>query len=260
MTGMQSGFRTIGCFFVVPVLLLSILFPVWTPAAWCAESEYFGTYSGNFTGDDNGVWVAVIASTASDSVFLSYSTDTGQGDGGYITFAGEDPTSADYTSVSLMNDTAINATIVKADKSVLGTWSNPHSGDIGTLTGGAITSVPQAGDYAGTFSGDDSGTWTMAIAANGYISGTMTNIEGTATFEGGCHPDGYVIGVGTDPEGYDFAFSGRFSDSSISGTWVSEDGSEGEFTTLGGSTSGSSSGGGGGGGGGGCFILSLTGE
>jgi len=220
--------------------------------AWGAEADYHGTYAGTFEGDDNGVWVAVIGSSPSDGVYLSYSTDYGQGDGGYVHWDGEIGTIGNYYSTSLINGSYSEASVDSTDGTVSGNWKNLP--EVGKLSGNRITSCDYEGNYTGTFRGDASGTWTMAIAANGYVTGVMVNDGSSYGFEGGCHPDGRVIVIGEDGYGDYFSVFGQISGSSISGSWTTESGDEGTFKT------GSSSSGGGGGGGGGCFILSLIGR
>jgi len=223
--------------------------------AWCLSSDYYGTYAGRFSGDDSGYWVAVISS--SENVFLSYSTSRDEGDGGDVSFRSESGTVGNYYGYSEIEDTYINTFVDASNDSVSGTWNNSYSGDSGSLSGSAITSLAYAGSYSGNFSGDGSGSWTMVIDSDGYITGSMTSDEGRGTFEGGCHPDGYVMAIGEDAGYNDFAFFGQISGSSISGGWISETGDDGSFSTGGSSSDGSSSGGSSGGG---CFILSLIGE
>lgn len=239
-----------GIVFVSAVFLLGLV-----SAAWCAEGDYDGTYAGTFSGDDSGYWVGII-NTGSDSLYLSYSTDTGNGDGGYVSWfaGGESGTVGNYYGWSEIYDSYIDAYIDSSDGSVTGDWSNSSSGDSGTFTGDEVTSISYAGSYSGSFSGDDSGDWSMTIASNGYITGTISpDSGGTYSYEGGCHPDGYIIVVGDDGSGTAFAMFGQISGSSISGEWISEDGYSGTVSSSGG-------GGGGDGGGGGCFIMSLAGE
>ncbi len=226
-------------------------------AAWSAQTDYDGTYYGSYSGDDSGIWVAVVNS-AGDTVFLSYSTVTGEGDGGFMTWWGESSGIGNYyTGSTVIQGSWADGYIDSSDGSVSGSWGNTTSGDSGTLSGSAYTSCPHAGTYSGSFSGDDSGTWSMTIASNGSITGTISpDSGGTHAFEGGCHPDGHMVVVGDDGSGTAFAMFGQISGSSVSGEWVSDDGYSGTVS----SSSGGSSGGGGGGGGGGCFIMSLTGR
>ena len=224
--------------------------------AWSDESDYHGAYAGSYYGSgsgyDYGFWVAIAAPSSSDSVFLSYSQRDGFGDGGYLNYQGEAAGVGYYYSYSVINNSSIEAD-VNASGSVSGIWSNTYSGESGTFSGNAITSSPQEGTYSGSLSGDATGTWSMTVASNGYITGTI-NVEGaTSSFEGGAHPDGYMVAIGTDSYGDDFSVFGRISGSSASGSWYSNSGDAGAFTTESGS-------GDGGGSGGGCFISSLTGK
>ena len=237
----------VGIGIVAVVFLLGLV-----SVAWSLPTDYDGTYYGTFSGDDSGIWVAVV-SYSGDTVFLSYSNSSGEGDGGYMTYWGEAGTVGNYyTSSSVIQGSWVDAYIDSTDGSVSGDWGNSYSSDTGTISGSAYTTCSYAGTYSGSFSGDDSGTWTMTIAANGYVTGTISpDSGGTASFEGGCHPDGHVIVVGEDSESVAFAFFGQISGSTVSGGWESEDGYSG---TVG------SGGGGGDSGGGGCFIMSLAAE
>ncbi len=241
--------RHLGAVFVTVVCLLGLV-----SAAWSAPADYDGTYYGTFSGDDSGVWVAVVSYTG-DTVFLSYSTGSGDGDGGYMSWVDESGSVGNYyTGSSAIQNSWVDAYIDSSDGSVSGNWGNSYSSDSGTITGSAYSSCPYAGTYSGSFAGDDSGTWSMTIASDGYITGSISPASGgTYSFEGGCHPDGYVIVVGDDGDGTDFAMFGTISGSSISGEWASDDGYSGTVSSGGG-------GGGGDGGGGGCFIMSLAGE
>lgn len=249
MMRLKSGMKAMRWLFLVAALILC----GFVTCGWCDQSDYYGTYAGSFSGDDHGIWVAVITSDFSDSVFLSYSTDSGTGDGGYVGYIDESGTVGHFMSYSQMFGTMVDGYIDASDGSVSGTWDNASSSASGTLTGSAVTSCAYAGSYSGTFGGDASGTWSITIDDNGYATGTMTSSGGTGTFKGGCHPDGHVIVFGQDGYGYNFAVYGQISGSSISGEWSSESGDAGTIST---GTAASDSGGGGGGG---CFILSLIG-
>lgn len=234
-----------GIVIIAAVLLLGL-----ASAAWCAEIDYDGTYAGTFTGDDSGYWVAVINS-AGDSMFLSYS-NSGDGDGGYVTYYNETLTVGNYYGWSEVFNSYIDAYIDSSDGSVTGDWSNAT--ESGTFSGDAVNSISYAGSYSGSFAGDDTGSWSMTIASNGHITGTISpSSGGTYSFEGGCHPNGYIVAVG-DSGGVAFAVFGQISGSSVTGGWESEDGYSGTISSSG--SSGSS----GGGGGSGCFIMSLIGE
>jgi len=213
------------------IFLLGMISPVWS-----AQGDYDGYYAGSFEGDDNGLWVARIDSSLG-SGFLSYSTDTGQGDWGILSFYGEKLLNGIYYADYFVSPTEINGSTVQtyikaSDDSVIGEWSNPVSTDEGLLSGDKISSTTYSGTYSGTFSGDNSGTWSMTISQSGSISGSSTSSEGSGTFDGACHPNGYVLALGEDNlSGNLFGFFGQISGSSISGSWLSEDGSSGTFKT-----------------------------
>lgn len=135
--------------------------------------------------------------------------------------------------------------------SASGTWSNLTQS--GTFSGNAITSSPQAGTYSGSIAGDATGTWSMTVGTDGYITGSITVGDETSFFKGGAHPEGYMVAIGTDSDDTDFSVFGQISGSSASGSWTSESGAAGTFTTTGGG-----SGGGSGGSSGGCFVGLLA--
>ena len=62
---------------------------------------------------------------------------------------------------------------------VSGTYSNDGTGDNGTITGELVSDPsPFAGTYSGTYSGDSSGTWTITISSDGYVTGTINTDAG----------------------------------------------------------------------------------
>ncbi len=224
-----------------------------TGSALCAESDYYGTYAGTYSGDDSGYWVAVIS--AADSVYLSYSTVTGYGDGGYIYYRAESGSTGEYYGWSAVQNTSIDPMYIDSTTGAgSGEWENYTYGESGTFEGSKVTDSAYAGSYSGSIGGDVSGSWEMTIGSNGYITGTVTFEGATVSVEGGVHPAGYFAAVGTDPNNNDFSAYGQISGSSVSGGWISEDGSEG--TISGGGTGG----GGDGGGDGGCFISVIKGN
>lgn len=86
-----------------------------------------------------------------------------------------------------------------------------------------------AGEYRGTFTGDDRGNWVATVNADGVITGTSTSdiykekdvISGTLSSSGEARMNGTV---GTS------VFSGNFSRSGeVSGTWVNADEDSGTF-------------------------------
>jgi len=242
------------------VLACAVIFAMAASPAGCSQPDYDGTYAGTYTGNDDGFWVAVAPGSSSAAVFLSYSTIDDIGDGGYLSFGGETASVGNFrTSFTELRGSSVDADVDSSSGSVTGVWSN--SGDSGTLTGGKVSSCPQAGSYSGTFGGDDIGTWSLTIDANCHITGSMASSTSTnsGSFEGGCHPNGHALMVGAASTGDNFGVFGTISGSSFSGTWAADTGDSGTITS-GSSSGGSSSGSSGGGGGAGCFILSLLGD
>ena len=238
---------------LLPAFVLTLfLSAVLAAGVWGAEEDYYGNYTGSFTGTDEGYWVATINADPLKSVFLLRSTDTGDGDGGYLLPGSEAGTVMHFTSSTILTGSDVTADVDSGDGNVTGTWENSDSGDSGTIAGQQTVSCAYAGTYAGTITGGMTATFTMTIAADGYVTTTVK--YGSQTFHcyGGAHPDGHVLGTGKDHEKVDFFSAGEISGSNISGVWVSANDVDGAFTGT--KVSDSS---GGGGGGGGCFIQSL---
>jgi hypothetical protein len=237
------------------VIIMFALATIFSPA-WSAQSDYYGVYSGNYSGDDNGVWVAYFNS--SGAAWLSYSTDDGYGDGGYGSFGAEGSSDIAFSARNMDGDTFGEGTI-QTDGSVAGSWINywPNPNETGTFDGNKNLTCSQQGDYSGTFSGGASGTWQMSIQSNGHITGTMTDSEGTSSYEGGINPgSGYFLVIGTTADG-DFVVYGQVSGSgNVSGGWRTE--GDTYSGSISGSSGGANGGSGDGGGGSGCFLSMLA--
>ena len=97
-------------------------------------------------------------------------------------------------------------------------------GEDGGATTSSVAENPFAGNYSGTFSGGDTGTWSMKVASNGGINGrARSTVDGnSSTISGSLNNDGRftaAVGGGTSDGS---TWSGRASlDGSISGTWKS---------------------------------------
>jgi hypothetical protein len=77
------------------------------------------------------------------------------------------------------------------------------------------------GEWSGTFSGGDNGTWTAAINSNGDVSGTAhsTTFSDTYDLEGYVSASGqFQATFGTSSVGGEFI--GQLNGNSGSGTWV----------------------------------------
>jgi hypothetical protein len=146
-----------------------------------AVQDYAGIYSGTYSGDDTGTW-SVICATDGEVLTFSWSNAAGQPDVGLGTVS-----AAGHITVTTEGEewTSINA-YVQPDDTVSGTWYNPYEGVGGSLSG--RKSLPQelglfSGSYAGTFAGDDTGTWTAVIDSDGVFTGTGWSNENTDNFE-----------------------------------------------------------------------------
>jgi len=86
-----------------------------------------------------------------------------------------------------------------------------------------------AGNYQGTFSGDDSGSWTVTINNNGNISGLRESVNfGIAKIAGSVDSSGKSKINGTVDTA---VFSGIFKrDGTVNGTWLDTDNSSGTFS------------------------------
>ena len=77
------------------------------------------------------------------------------------------------------------------------------------------------GEWSGTFSGDDNGTWTAGISSNGDVSGTAysTTFADNYSLEGSVSSSGqFQATFGTSSVGGEFI--GQLNGNSGSGTWV----------------------------------------
>lgn len=99
--------------------------------------------------------------------------------------------------------------------SLSGGFTGPTSGSFFTLTtdSGGVTT------YCGTYSGDDSGVWNIAIiSATGQVSGTWADDLGDAGLIAG-QLTGTSLAV-TDPDEPGVSASGTLQGNSLSGTWL----------------------------------------
>jgi len=85
------------------------------------------------------------------------------------------------------------------------------------------------GNYQGTFTGDDAGSWAVTIDASGVITGQRTSDNfGEATVSGNVGSSGQSSISGTADT---VIFSGLFSRSGeVSGSWLDDDGTSGVFS------------------------------
>ena len=132
-------------------------------------NDYKGTYSGTYTGDDNGTWSVSIAETGNGTAY-SYSNLYNRP---YVGLGSVD-TDGSFT-LYMDGGAVINGTIA-VDGSVAGSWTNDTEG--GTIEG-ALNSFDSlaelAGTYKGTYTGPDSGTWSATINDVGFVSGSSVS-------------------------------------------------------------------------------------
>jgi hypothetical protein len=181
---------------------------------WGVEEDYDGVYAGTFSGDDNGVWVALIDSN-SENIFLTHSTENGNADGGNPLFE-EYGGVGEFWGITQLYGTAIEGSINLANDSISGLWESIYD-QSGSFTGSAVTSNAYEGSYSGTFEGDLTGTWSLTIDSDGYLTGSAIESGNTYPFIGGCHPDGYIIVFGEDDYASTYAASALITNGSISG-------------------------------------------
>ena len=199
-------FKMIVWLFFLTTLICDLSSP-----ARAERSDYDGLYSGAYHGDDNGLWGAVIDSTTFTAGFIAWSTDFNRGDIAWLTPGGEvlGPAYKYYYDNTYLQHSSIT-TYIHDDSSVSGEWSNPYSGHSGELNGNKVNSASFAGSYSGSFSGDDKGTWSLNISNDGGIIGTLSSDNyGDSSFEGVCHPDGWVFCIGTTPDRHPFGVFGK---------------------------------------------------
>ena len=86
-----------------------------------------------------------------------------------------------------------------------------------------------AGDYEGTFSGDDTGSWSATVDVNGNINGISTSdTYGADIISGNLSSSGKSSMSGTVGSA---VFSGNFSRTgNVTGIWVDDDDASGSFT------------------------------
>ena len=216
---------------VTMVFLFGVIFVM----AFCptlvlsAESDYYGTYAGSYSGDDRGYWVAAISST--QKAWLSYSTVYDYVDAGYVSFISE----SGGVGYSRCNNSEFQ--LVTADfyidsgtGSVTGTWDNSYFAMSGSISGKRVTACPIQGSYSGTYAGDANGTWRLAVGYDGYVTGEIEASGGKSSFQGGAHPNGTIFCLGSDSDGADFVVWARRQNSTISGRWVNVYGEQGSLS------------------------------
>ena len=88
-----------------------------------------------------------------------------------------------------------------------------------------------AGNYAGTYSGGSSGTWTVTIASNGSVSGTSTDSKGNVTTVSGSLVTGITYSGSADSASWTGTVDTSKTPDVFSGTWTNPaESANGTFT------------------------------
>jgi len=150
------------------VAILFILIGTCTPSVGAVE-DYKGTYSGTYSGTDYGTWTARYISQGT-GVGVAWSNRYN------IPDVGTGAINSSGVFYAKMNGGATLTGTVYSNGNVQGTWNNPFTGQSGTLSG--RKNLPAElkkfeGNYKGTFSGSDNGTWNAAIDSEGNCSGNV---------------------------------------------------------------------------------------
>ncbi|MFS4446917.1 hypothetical protein [Maribacter sp. 2307UL18-2] len=83
-----------------------------------------------------------------------------------------------------------------------------------------VINVPFAGEWSGTFSGGDSGTWSITISNSGSVSGEVfsANLQGFLDINGKVDTSGdFRATAGSAANGA--TYTGTFTENSGSGEW-----------------------------------------
>ncbi len=212
------------------VVFAAILF--FATSAPCAISDYAGTYSGSYIGDDTGLWIALVQSDG-DVAFISWSNSAYETDGTDSLTIND----SGYISGGTDNGGYVEIT-VDPSGTVSGTWTG--GGGNGTLSGDKCDNATMsslAGTYTGSISGDASGSFSFTLYSSGHVTGSVIAEGDTTSIKGGVDDAGNII---LDASGEAAIKGTASSNGSISGHWYSYDGAEGTFS--GSKTSGDTSG------------------
>ena len=241
----------------IGILSVILLIGIIGIPAWSVIDDYVGFYYGSFGGGNNGRWIARVESTGEVGMLI-WSTDNDEMDADSVITV--DGNNGNFNGIT-DDGTSITGDIDDVTSGVTGTWSN--SGVTGTLSGTGFdpSSVsPYVGCYSGTFTGDDTGTWSIRVHSNASVTSTVSpDSGGNYAFGGGIDPAGRVFLM--DQSSGDVGIFGQISGSGVTGVpvtgmWKDKSNSD-EGPITGNSVDCPSGTGDGGGGGGGCFISTM---
>ena len=189
------------------------------------DEAIVGAWQGTYSGDDSGTFQMTINAQGKISGSAT-STNTGE----TFTLTGSVKNSdGGFSAGSTSNGATFTGTV--AGTSMNGTWESSQYGTSGTFTGSKVGSGPNyAGNWGGTYTGDDTGIFQLTINAQGSVSGSATssNTGESFTLSGSIDSNGNFT-AGTTSDGA--TFTGSITGDSMSGTWESiVYGTSGTFT------------------------------
>jgi hypothetical protein len=234
-------------------LLLFVTIMVLLAANPLMAQPFEGVYRGTFSGDDQGEWAVWVQ--ADDTVIGgSASAVTGLA---ATVFGDVDPVGNLGMTAGTVATGATFTGVIDGAGQVAGNWTNAAAS--GTFIGAIEGANPAvfAGDYDGTYTGDDLGVWAMTIFGDGTLQITADSLFGGTEFlDGMVGGAGTIVGAsGTGAQA--MVFVGEISPAgAVDGFWGSSfEGVEGTFTNQG--AGGVADLVAGAAGGGGCFIDSA---
>ncbi|MBN1847245.1 MAG: hypothetical protein JW932_01530 [Deltaproteobacteria bacterium] len=175
-----------------------------------AVEEYQGAYSGGFSGDEVGIWIAVI-NDHGDVRLVLWSYDAESVDGGEEISIDNGGILDGYTVVC---NRIINGYVAESG-SLIAKWLEQSAE--GLLEGLRENNVSQfVGVYSGWFNGDESGEWDLTIHADGSASCTLYRKAGNIAMKGCVNSSGTIILY--DDNGW--GMNGTILKRKIDGTWT----------------------------------------
>lgn len=203
-----------------------------------AVSPFAGTYSADYTRAETGTLTIAVGANGGASIVITDSaldvlTGTGSvSAAGQLTATAANETGT--TSVGVSGQFVSQGGIITASGSITGAMSvNWSASQIAEAGVNAF-----AGNWSGTYTGTESGTWQAVIQTNGQVSATAqsptvgtVNLGGTVAPAGSATLQGSGSGIGGP---FTITWTGTFrmqiSAAVGSGTWVSSSGFNGTWS------------------------------
>lgn len=200
--------------FVTIIVFLSI-FQLAVSADNSSCEKYAGVYEGTFWGDDSGTWTLALFPDCEAYGFFYSSEDEDY----FLVTATADPSGSFSGSA---DSGAEFQGAVSADGYVTGQWRNDEYGYTGSFSGQKDHCDEYAGVYEGTYWGDDSGTWVMAVDSRCLASGLFYSQGDQEYYQavGAMNVDAEFLGVTESGSSF---WGWVESDFSVSGEWENED-------------------------------------